>query len=464
MAPLHRVTPLAGSGGIGQIGHNAGTKPRQTPAELVGPAPLGNATVHTLEAASSAARGSSSLKKVAVFSSSDAASVDPVRPVARGAGFAVSETAVATVLPPAGPPAMSVRMLKRVTVQSGDWQRTTLRPVRLGGSTIKVNLRPVSTGAQPSGQTRLLPVAVPQRADRGKGLHLVGAPKNGSSGHALQQTMDRVGAMMDRLADARALIRGTESVSDNSERESGGERVHDTLGSTDVSAEDREVMTARDFVDRVRNKAIHVGENKAALVIPHPVYWTGNGLTERGLRDPAVQTELKRMQERQVGYMNRITPILQAHVDDRILRKGPVAMVEALPDEERAEALEWAKSGAFTKIIEWLVKDGERRSVLALERWKKARDEGASDRLVRAAQAIRRQKKWPLDLKPETLAALRNDADRHAQMLDAEVPISAADRAPPPPEEQPAPPAAADHSASPRPSPGSPRPDVEIGG
>src|SRR5690606_9518983 len=159
-------------------------------------------------------------------------------------------------------------------------------------------------------------------------------------------------------------------------------------------------------VDRVRNMVVRVGTTEAGLVVPHPSYWAKNGLTERGLRDAAVQKVLAGIRQRQIDYMNRLTPILQAHVDARILEQGPAAMVQALPEGERAEARQYSKTVMWKTAMEWLVEDGRRLSRIGLKRWKKACEKESVSRFAEAANALRQHQRWPLDLEPRTLAEL----------------------------------------------------------
>src|SRR5690606_31975190 len=98
----------------------------------------------------------------------------------------------------------------------------------------------------------------------------------------------------------------------------------------------REIQVARDFVARVRDKTIHVGADEDGLILPQPVYWSGNRLTKRGLSDPQVQAELVRMERRQADFMRHIHPILRETVTAELLAKGSPAIIEKLPEEERA--------------------------------------------------------------------------------------------------------------------------------
>ena len=92
-----------------------------------------------------------------------------------------------------------------------------------------------------------------------------------------------------------------------------------------------EIETARAFVARVKDKAIHVGITEQGLVLPQPIYWRGNRLTLRGLSGPGVQAELVRMEQRQAAFMRHVHPILREVVTAKMLVRGNAAIIDALP-------------------------------------------------------------------------------------------------------------------------------------
>lgn len=178
-----------------------------------------------------------------------------------------------------------------------------------------------------------------------------------------------------------------------------------------------EVQAARAFIGRVRNKAIHVGTDEDGLILPQPVYWPGNRLTRRGLSDPQVQAELGRMERRQADYMRHIHSILRETVTARLLSKGSPAIIDKLPEEERARAEAWAKTGVWSSLMRMVTEEGERRSRRALKRWRTAREKADGSHFVSAAIAQEQWKRWPVHLAPDHRQTLKQDAQRHRAAL-----------------------------------------------
>jgi len=311
--------------------------------------------------------------------------------------------------------------LKQVAMQPYLNQRISLLPVKLAPLRARSNLRTIST-AEPVGlASELRSIAKVKIYDRSKGLRQVVAVNDAVIDSDLQKAVERVGALLGQCAAALSRFREVQSppevtapgiVSDQPSVKA--------TKSPNADGEAQEVAAALAFIDRVRNTAVHVGTNESGLVVPHESYWADNSLTERGLRDPAVQKELDQMRVRKIEYMERISHILKTCCDAKIVARGPSAMVEALPEDERAEAREWARSGSLDKVAVWLIKNGRGLSELALERWKEARSNDASDRFAEAAKALRRHEKWPTALASQTLTDMKSDAARHSQMLAAQ--------------------------------------------
>lgn len=180
-----------------------------------------------------------------------------------------------------------------------------------------------------------------------------------------------------------------------------------------------EIEAARAFVARVKDKAIHVGIDEEGLVLPQPIYWPGNRLTLRGLRDPAVQAELVRMEQRQADYMRHIHPILRESLTDRQLRNGNKAILDTLPENEREQARAWAMTGIWPKLLLRVTAENERRSRRDLARWRAARDKADGSRFALAAQAANQLEKWPLDISADVINALEQDATQHRTRLAA---------------------------------------------
>lgn len=180
-----------------------------------------------------------------------------------------------------------------------------------------------------------------------------------------------------------------------------------------------EIEKARAFVARVKGKAIHVGILESGLITPHPLYWSGNGLTMRGLSDPQVQSELVVMEARQVAYMKHIHPILRDVAEARMLIKGTAAIIAALPEEERERASDWSKTGVWSKLTGLLVKEGAERSLRALRKWQEARAKRDVSRYAKAAKASIQIDSWPIDVTPQDRRELEQDSVRHRKMMAA---------------------------------------------
>ena len=179
----------------------------------------------------------------------------------------------------------------------------------------------------------------------------------------------------------------------------------------------REVQAAQAFIGRFRNAAIHVGTDEDSLVLPMPVYWADNGLTRRGLSDPGVQAELVQMEQRQAVYMKHIHPILRETVTATLLAKGNPAIIEKLPEAERAEARAWATTGIWTKLMRWVTEEGEQRSRRELQRWRKARARSDGSHFAAAAKAEAQRERWPVDLAPDDRRVLSEDTRQHRARL-----------------------------------------------
>lgn len=238
---------------------------------------------------------------------------------------------------------------------------------------------------------------------------------------ALAETMRAFGERLASIAASRAGERNPDA---SSARDKAPTIMADSSKSaSDAPLEDelaREVKAARTFIDRVRDKAIHVGTDEDGLVLPMPVYWPQNGLTRRGLSDPRVQAELVRMEQRQADYMKRIHPLLRATVTATLLAKGSPAIIEKLPEAERAETRAWAATGIWTKLMRWVTEEGEQRSRRELRRWRKARARSDGSHFAAAAKAQVQRERWPVDLAPDDRRVLSEDAKQHRARLAAQ--------------------------------------------
>lgn len=239
---------------------------------------------------------------------------------------------------------------------------------------------------------------------------------------ALEETMRAFGERLASIAASRSGKRNPDvsSAWDKAPMIMAG-RSHKSASDTTLQDDlVREVHAARTFIDRVRDKAVHVGTDEDGLVLPMPVYWPEHGLTRRGLSDPRVQAELVRMEQRQADYMKHIHPILRETVTATLLAKGSPAIIEKLPEAERAEAQAWAATGIWTKLMRWVTEEGEQRSRRELRRWREARARGDGSHFAAAAKAEAQWTKWPVDPPPDDRRVLSEDARQHRARLAAE--------------------------------------------
>ena len=268
------------------------------------------------------------------------------------------------------------------------------------------------------------PVSVPvQTAKPGLpfGLTSVDPPGEARTGSELVHTMRDFVERLERIAREISAKRGQ------------GAQVPQSAGriKVDPAARDlppasdandtlaSEIETARAFVARVKDKAIHVGSTEQGLVLPQPIYWPGNRLTLRGLSDPAVQAELVWMEKRQAAFMRHIHPILREVVTATMLVRGNAAIIDALPEKEREGARRWVTTGMWPTLLRWVTEEGERRSRRDLRRWKSARDKADGSQLALAARAAMQVGKWPVELDTDDWRALQEGADRHRRNLAA---------------------------------------------
>lgn len=312
-------------------------------------------------------------------------------------------------------------------------------------------LRPVPTVSPLGRESDLRPVAPPRQVgtadiravlppantrDAGPTVKRVAKPQTGFASAlrpvapvapigldpALAETMRAFGERLARIAEVRSRERGPDASGSRTDTVSGMEDRADRGASSTPSQDElaREVQTARAFVARVKNKAIHVGADEEGLILPQPVYWSGNGLTRRGLSDPQVQAELVRMERRQAAYMKHIHPILRETVTAELLAKGSPAILAQLPEEERVAAQTWAKTGIWSRLMQWVFEEGEQCSRRDLRRWRKARDKADGSHFASAAKAEAQLSKWPVDVTWKDRQSLSMDARQHRASLAAQ--------------------------------------------
>lgn len=238
---------------------------------------------------------------------------------------------------------------------------------------------------------------------------------------ALAETMRAFGERLKRMAQQLSDKRGQGARSSQlPEKDEAVPAASDLPPSGNANdALQGEIEAAQAFVARVKGKAIHVGINEEGLVLPQPMYWSGNRLTLQGLSDPAVQAELVRMEQRQANYMRHIHVILRSTLTDRQLRNGNKAIIDALPEKEREQAHAWATTGIWTKVLQWVSEESKRRSRRDFKSWVAARDKADGSRFGLAVKAASQLEKWPLDLSLEAISALKEDANQHRTRLAA---------------------------------------------
>lgn len=327
-----------------------------------------------------------------------------------------------------------------------------LKPVfaPIGQAKIGPALRPVDTVLRSGRQADLRPVTPPRQVGI-PGIRAVSRPANTLKGRltlekvaeprtgfaslirpiapaapigidpALAETMRAFGQRLTKIAASRSHERGPDACgSGKGAVPRMDDRADDSASRTSLRGDlAREVLAARVFIGRVRDKAIHVGRDEEGLILPQPIYWHGNGLTRRGLSDPQVQAELVRMEQRQATYMEHIHPILSDTVTAQLLVKGSPAIIEKLPEKERAQAQAWAKTGVWSRLMQWVIEEGEERSRRELRRWTKALAKADGSHFASAAKAQAQWNKWPVDLSREDRQLLNMDAAQHRASLAA---------------------------------------------
>ena len=313
---------------------------------------------------------------------------------------------------------------------------SALGPVRPVASSARQSaLRPVAA-ARHTGMPKIRTVPPANTLATGPIITSVGSPRCGAASAvrpvtqtvlqgldpALAETMRAFG---ERLARIAALRSGERKPVASSARDKATATMADApqVNGADPQSRDElvgEVQAARVFIDRVRNTGVHVGTDQDGLVLPMPVYWPENGLTRRGLSDPRVQAELVLMEQRQADYMKHIHPILRETVTAKLLADGHPAIIEKLPEAERAEARAWAATGIWPKLMRWVAEEGEQRSRRELRRWRKARDLAEGSQFVAAAKAEAQWERWPVDLAPDDRRVLGEDVRQHRARLAAQ--------------------------------------------
>ncbi|GMM92492.1 MobA/MobL family protein [Qipengyuania sp. MTN3-11] len=299
-----------------------------------------------------------------------------------------------------------------------------LRPVDLPQARKMPVIRAVSPPREWPGIKLVSPVSVPIQTGKPGvpfGLTSVDPPGEARTDSELVDTMRDLVERLERLAREISAKRGQGApVPPLAGRNKAASAARDLPPSSDANDTlASEIETARAFVARVKDKAIHVGITEQGLVLPQPIYWPGNRLTLRGLSDPAVQAELVRMEQRQAAFMRHIHPILGEVVTAKMLVKGNAAIIDALPEKEREGARRWATTGMWPTLLRWVTEEGERRSRRDLRRWKSARDKADGSQFALADRAAMQVGKWPLDLDADDWRALREGADRHRANLAA---------------------------------------------
>lgn len=145
----------------------------------------------------------------------------------------------------------------------------------------------------------------------------------------------------------------------------------------------------------------------------------GGGLAAN-LDHPDVQRALEQERRRQWQFVREVWGVLTRSVTKSDVDGGSVAVVEALPDDQRHKVSPWAETPIFGLMLRQLEKSGKRRSEAAVRRWDEAARNQDMNRVPIAAQAAARLRRWPIQIAPEAEAAIRQDAARHAAQIAAQ--------------------------------------------
>lgn len=145
----------------------------------------------------------------------------------------------------------------------------------------------------------------------------------------------------------------------------------------------------------------------------------GGGLAAN-LEHPDVQRALEHERRRQWQFVREVWGVFTRSVAKSDVDGGSVAVVEALPDDQRHKVSPWAETPIFGLMLRQLEKSGKRRSEAAVRRWEEAARNQDVNRVPIAAQAAARLRRWPIQIAPEAEAAIRQDAARHAAQIAAQ--------------------------------------------
>ncbi|AUX68201.1 hypothetical protein CHX26_00555 [Porphyrobacter sp. HT-58-2] len=174
-----------------------------------------------------------------------------------------------------------------------------------------------------------------------------------------------------------------------------------------------EERRARAFLDRNRDKPIHVEKKPDGFIYPGRIYWHGNRLTEAGLRNPIAQRQLQARFERQEGHVDYIVTKL---VGQKLKDTRRETLVGALPRDNREYYSAMLRSQPlYRQVVEAYHDGGKQRCLQAAMAWQNAQNDGEDRRLRLAAKAKLLSKAFSLQLPlTQTLAhELEQDADKY---------------------------------------------------
>jgi hypothetical protein len=272
------------------------------------------------------------------------------------------------------------------------------------------NLRQGSIRFDRAGWARTLPSTLPSRLETTPQLDLAELARRVSQTviFRMSDTIGRIAPKLTPLPDEPKPIVAAVS-----------EPPVPAIVSTEPLNLAEEERRARAFLDRNRDKPIHVEKKPDGFIYPGRIYWHGNRLTEAGLRNPIAQRQLQARFERQEGHVDYIVSKL---VGQKLKDTRRETLVGALPRDNREYYSAMLRSQPlYRQVVEAYHDGGKQRCLQAAMAWQNAQNDGEDRRLRLAAKAKLLSKAFsfqpPLT---QTLAhELEQDADEYNRRLVA---------------------------------------------
>ncbi|MEA1619171.1 MobA/MobL family protein [Erythrobacter sp. T5W1-R] len=159
---------------------------------------------------------------------------------------------------------------------------------------------------------------------------------------------------------------------------------------------------------------------KQGKLVPAMSQQEEGGSLSANFEHPDVQSALEQERRRQWQFVREVWGVLTTSVTKSDMDGGSAAVIKALPDDLRHKASPWAETPIWGLMLRQLEKSGKRRSEAAVRRWEEARRNEEHNLPAIAANVAARLKRWPIQIAPETGAAIKQDVARHAAQIAAQ--------------------------------------------